>query len=109
MTRTDFNSETTASACTIFCAGTARPFATAGLETDAKWQEEICLEAAMQLQPEVPKTLQGELRKYQREGFTRLHRLDALGAEPAWQTTWDWANHTGHHPLLSKAHEGPAW
>ncbi|MDD3694821.1 MAG: DEAD/DEAH box helicase [Lentisphaeria bacterium] len=83
---------------------------TAGLETDAKWQEEIeRLEAAMQLQPEVPKTLQGELRKYQREGFTWLYRLDALGAGACLADDMGLGKTIQAITLiLSKAHEGPS-
>ncbi|NMA43662.1 MAG: hypothetical protein GX946_09820 [Oligosphaeraceae bacterium] len=82
----------------------------AGLQTDARWQEEIeRLEAAMQLKPEVPAALQGELRKYQREGFTWLYRLDALGAGACLADDMGLGKTIQAITLiLSKAHEGPS-
>lgn len=53
-------------------------FATSGisLDTDAKWKETLqCFRDCRDLTPEIPKTLQAELRDYQLEGFKWLARL----------------------------------
>lgn len=45
------------------------------------WEKQsAAIEEALKLEPELPETLQAELRKYQYEGFIWLSRLDALGA-----------------------------
>ena len=63
----------------------------------------------MQLEPEVPESLRTTLRKYQREGFIWLSRLDAMGAGACL------ADYMGLGKtiqaiafILSKAHEGPS-
>ena len=50
------------------------------LETDQTWQEQLRLiNEAQQLEPEVPSTLQAELRDYQVEGYKWLSRLAHWG------------------------------
>ena len=53
----------------------------ATLEADEGWQDlRQRAEAAQALEPEVPSTLQAELRSYQQEGFSWLARLAEWGA-----------------------------
>jgi len=50
------------------------------IETDAGWQKQIArIHDAQSYKPEVPSTLQAELRVYQREGFEWLARLARWG------------------------------
>ncbi len=50
------------------------------LDADEGWQQRIeAIRAAENMQPEVPSTLQAELRDYQVEGFTWMARLAHLG------------------------------
>lgn len=49
-------------------------------EADAAWQAQLQrLRAAEQAQPQLPSTLQAELRDYQRDGYDWLYRLSAWG------------------------------
>ncbi|MCA9554297.1 MAG: hypothetical protein KC933_29950, partial [Myxococcales bacterium] len=50
-------------------------------EAEQAWTDLLArMDAAAQLDPEVPETLQGDLRPYQREGFVWMSRLAAWGA-----------------------------
>lgn len=67
------------------------------------------MEAALTLQPEIPKTLKADLRHYQQEGFTWLFRLDALGAGACLADDMGLGKTLQAIALLlSKAAEGPS-
>lgn len=67
------------------------------------------MEAALALEPEIPKTLKAELRHYQQEGFTWLFRLDALGAGACLADDMGLGKTLQAIALLlSKAAEGPS-
>jgi hypothetical protein len=79
-------------------------------ELSPEWHEHIRrMEQAMQLEPEVPEGLQTILRKYQREGFVWLSRLDAMGAGACLADDMGLGKTIQAIAfILSKTHEGPS-
>lgn len=79
-------------------------------ELTPEWHDYISqMEEAMQLEPEVPEDLHTTLRKYQREGFIWLSRLDAMGAGACLADDMGLGKTIQAIAfILSKTHEGPS-